>query len=66
MDFNIELVKELMQSEEQFPVNLEDATVWLGFSRKDKLLRSILKNFEKNKDYILIQKKIVLCRYLYF
>jgi phage anti-repressor protein len=50
-EFSLDLAIRLYESEEQFPVNLEVACEWLGFSRKDVAKRKLIKNFVEGEDY---------------
>lgn len=54
MDFNIELAQGLLDSPEQFPVDLLQAWVWLGYSTKQKALNTLESYFEEGVDYIFI------------
>ena len=51
MDFSIELAQDLLDSSEEFPVSLDDAWVWLGYSRKDKALDTLKSYFETGVDF---------------
>ena len=52
MDFNIELAKELMQSENMFPVTLENAFKWLEYYDKSTAKRAFLNcGFIEDIDY---------------
>jgi hypothetical protein len=53
-DFNLSHAQYYFQSEETFPVPLENAWQWLGYSRKDKLVDVLKNNFEEGFDYSLI------------
>ncbi|MGB8689588.1 MAG: hypothetical protein WCD53_19925 [Microcoleus sp.] len=55
MDFNIELAKSLIDSAEEFPVDLEKAWVWLGYSRKDKALETLKSYFVEGEDFVFHQ-----------
>lgn len=44
-------VLNLLQSNEQFPVDLEVAWQWLGYSRKDKVLAKLKNNFVEGLDF---------------
>ena len=56
-DFNIELARQLVDSEEQFPVDLEDAAIWLGYSRKDSAVDSLKSYFEEGVDFSTSNRK---------
>ncbi len=51
MDFNIELAQELLESSDAFPVPLDRAWVWLGYSRKDKAVDTLKSYFEEGVDF---------------
>lgn len=56
-DFNIELAKQLVDSEEQFPVEFSKAYLWLGYTRKDNAKRSLLNlGFIENKDFLITEE----------
>ena len=55
MTFSIELAQQLVESEDTFPVNLEDAVIWLGYTRKDSAVDSIKSYFEKGVDFSYAQ-----------
>ena len=42
IEFNQDLALQLLESEVEFPVDFEDAWIWLGYSRKDVAKRSLL------------------------
>jgi phage anti-repressor protein len=50
--FSAELATAFFSSDENFPVDLDDAWRWLGYSRKDAALRKLTSHFEENTDYI--------------
>lgn len=52
MDFSIELAKTLLDSNDEFPVDLEQAWQWLGYSTKQKALKTLEFYFEEKVDYI--------------
>ena len=52
MDFNIELAKSFLESAEEFPVGLDQAWVWLGYSTKQKALSTLESYFQEGVDYI--------------
>lgn len=41
MNFSIELAKTFLESDEQFPIELDSAWVWLGYTRKDSALDTL-------------------------
>lgn len=51
MDFNIELAQELLDSSDAFPVPLDRAWTWLGYSRKDKAVDTLKSYFEEGVDF---------------
>ena len=50
-EFSIELAKQLVESEEEFPVDLDQAFIWLGYSRKDKAVEMLKTYFEQGVDF---------------
>jgi hypothetical protein len=55
-EFSLDLAKQLINSGEQFPVNFNDAYVWLEYSRKDNAKVSFLKcGFIEGVDYRLLR-----------
>lgn len=53
IEFTEQLALELLESEIEFAVNLDDAVLWLGYSRKDTLKEKLLKHFEEGIDFII-------------
>lgn len=51
MNFSIELAKTFLESDEQFPIELDSAWVWLGYTRKDSALDTLKSYFEENLDF---------------
>lgn len=51
MDFSIELAKTLIESDEQFPVEFDNAWQWLGYTRKDSALDTLKSYFEEGLDF---------------
>jgi phage anti-repressor protein len=51
-DFSLSHAQQLLQSTELFPVPLEDAWQWLGYSRKDSAVDTLKSYFEENTDYV--------------
>ena len=51
MDFSIELAKSLIESDEQFPVEFDEAWQWLGYTRKDSALDTLKSYFEEDIDF---------------
>lgn len=54
-DFNRDLALALVESSEQFPVDLDDAWGWLGYATKQKAMRKLEQNFEECLDYNINQ-----------
>ena len=57
-EFSIKLAKQLVESEEQFPVNFSDAVIWLGYTRKDSAKEKLTRNFEKVIDYSVTWRNV--------
>ena len=56
MNFSIELAYQIYSSPEQFPIDLDLAWQWLGYSRKDPAKRNLLNSgFVVDEDYSLKQ-----------
>jgi phage anti-repressor protein len=51
MDLTPEIVFSLIQSDEQFPVDFEDAWQWIGYTRKDSAKRALISNFTQDIDF---------------
>lgn len=52
MNFSTDLAQQLLDSSEKFPVDFEEAWIWLGFKRKDNAKRSLLNaGFIENEDF---------------
>ncbi len=51
MDFSIELAKNFLESDEQFPVEFDLAWQWLGYTRKDSALDTLKSYFEEYLDF---------------
>jgi phage anti-repressor protein len=47
----------LIKSNEDFPVNLDDAWQWLGYARKDNAKATLLNNFIENMDFFRSNRK---------
>lgn len=43
----------MINSENEFPINLDDAWQWLGYSRKDNAKSTLTNNFDQGVDYII-------------
>ena len=52
LTFNQESAIALYQSNDEFPVNFDDAWQWLGYSSKQSAKKKLLRNFEKGIDYL--------------
>ena len=51
-EFSVELAKQLVESEEQFPVNFDKCWKWLEYSRNDVAKRALLNcGFIENQDF---------------
>lgn len=50
-DFSKELAIALLESEEEYPVNFDDAWQWLGYSSKQAAKKKLANNFEEREDY---------------
>jgi hypothetical protein len=50
-----DLVQSLINSEDAFPVDFDDAWGWLGYARKENGLRSLKKYFYSGQDFNLLQ-----------
>lgn len=55
-EFSIEIAQALVDSNEQFPIALDAAWQWLGYSKKDKALDTLRNNFTLGIDYSLLQR----------
>ncbi|MEG4070974.1 P63C domain-containing protein [Microcoleus sp. Pol11C2] len=51
MDLSENLVFEIIQSNEAFPVNFDDAWMWIGYATKQAAKKKLTRNFEKGLDY---------------
>ena len=52
MEFSHELALSLLHSQEEFPVDFDEAWKWLGYSTKQKAKNKLLKNFDEKVDYL--------------
>ncbi|MDZ7950089.1 hypothetical protein [Nostoc sp. DedQUE09] len=57
LTFDQSLALSLYQSDEQFPIDLDNAWQWLGYSRKDKCLEAINSRLDKEIDFSTIRGK---------
>jgi phage anti-repressor protein len=49
----------IVQAEEEFPVDFDQAWQWIGYSSKRNGLRVLTKNFQANFDYMTLKNKLV-------
>ncbi|MEA5628106.1 hypothetical protein [Nostoc sp. UHCC 0251] len=52
LSFSQQLALTIYQSQEIFPVDLDDAWVWLGYSTKQKAEKKLKSNFEEGIDFL--------------
>lgn len=52
INFNEQLLLSLMTSSEDFPVSLDDAYLWIGYTRKDTAKDKLINTFEEGVDYV--------------
>lgn len=52
-DLSFELVFEMVNSEQEFPVSLDDAWQWIGYSRKESAKDRLVKHFDEGVDYVV-------------
>ncbi len=52
-ELSFDLVFSMLNSDEEFPINLEDGWQWLGYSRKDTAKNTLVSTFEQGVDYII-------------
>lgn len=52
MEFSHELALALVQSDQPFPVNFEQAWRWIGYSTKQKAKNKLTNNFEEEIDFL--------------
>ncbi|HEY9750528.1 MAG TPA: hypothetical protein V6C63_17735 [Allocoleopsis sp.] len=50
--FSLELAKQLYYSAEQFPIDFDNAWVWLGYATKQKALKKLKVHFEEGVDFL--------------
>lgn len=55
-EFNLELATALMNTEDQFPVDFDDAWGWLEYSTKGNAKRCLIENFKQGIDYLIYDK----------
>jgi len=52
MEFSHELALALVQSDQAFPVDFDDAWRWIGYSTKQKAKNKLVNNFEEEIDFL--------------
>ena len=57
MDFSIELAKNFLKSDEQFPIELDLAWQWLGYAQKQNALNMLKSYFEEDLDFSCLSMK---------
>jgi phage antirepressor YoqD-like protein/phage anti-repressor protein len=55
--FSIELARQLVDSQDQFPVDFELAWQWIGYAKKQNGKDKLTRNFEEGLDYTLLQMR---------
>jgi phage anti-repressor protein len=58
LTFDQSLALSIYQSAEAFPVDLDDAWQWLGWSSKQKALQCLSENFDSDTDFLTLGKKV--------
>jgi phage anti-repressor protein len=58
-EFSMELAQSILDSNEQFPINFDDAWKWLGYARKSVAKRN-LKQFSEGMEYCSLECKNAL------
>lgn len=56
-NFSIELARSLYESPERFPVDFDNAWVWLGYSQKSEALKKLKRHFDDGEDFSFIGMK---------
>ena len=56
-------IKENSAGAGKFPICFEKAAEWIGFTEKSSAKRHLLKNFDKNEDFIISAQKLRLGRF---
>lgn len=56
--FNQEIAIALYESDNDFPVDLDFAFQWLGYSSKQKAKDKLVRNFEKDIDFVLFNQMV--------
>lgn len=57
-EFSLSIASELVSSEDQFPVDFNQAWTWLGYSMKRDAKQFLLKNFSLDFDYVMLQPEL--------
>ncbi|QKQ76361.1 antA/AntB antirepressor family protein [Nostoc sp. TCL240-02] len=57
LTFDKTLALSIYNSDEQFPIDLDDAWLWLGWASKQKALDCLVANFEEGTDFLTLGKK---------
>jgi phage anti-repressor protein len=55
MDLTPEIVFSLVRSDNDFPIDFDDAWRWIGYTRKENAKSKLVNNFDKNDEYIEAQ-----------
>ena len=55
MEFSHDIALRLVRSQDEFPVDFDDAWQWLGYSSKQAAKKKLLRNFENDLDFNIIQ-----------
>lgn len=58
LSFSKEIAIELFNSGKDFPVDLDQGWVWLGYSSKQKAKDKLVRNFEQEFDYYVINQTV--------
>lgn len=53
MEFSHDLAIALVQSEDQFPVDFDNAWQWLGYSTKQMARKKLVNNFDQDLDFLI-------------
>jgi anti-repressor protein len=65
MEFSHELARSLLQSSDLFPVDLDDAWRWIGYSTKQKAKNKLTNNFVSGIDFLTEWLKTVTGRIIF-
>jgi hypothetical protein len=55
--FTQDLAQELVDSDNQYPIDFEDAWQWLGYSTKGKAKNKLVRNFDQGVDFLTTWSK---------